>query len=402
MLDTPFSPWPSFTPEEVDAVGRVLRSNRVNYWTGNECREFERDFAAWAGTAHAVALANGTVALELALRALGIGSGDEVIVTPRSFLASASCTVAVGARPVFADVDPDSQNITADSIRRVLTPSSRAIICVHLAGMPCDMDPIMALAREHALKVIEDCAQAHGARYRGRMVGSIGHVGAWSFCQDKILTTGGEGGMVTTNDRDLWLHMWSYKDHGKSWQATYEHRHPPGFRWLHESFGTNGRMLETQAVIGRIQLRRLPEWSARRTGNAARIARVCRRFDALRVPVVPDDIVHAYYRFYTFVRPERLAEGWTRDRIVAEIVARGVPCYQGTCSEIYLEKAFEETDFRPPQRLPVARALGETSLMFLVHPTLTEGEVEKTCEAISEVMTRAAGARSPEAAQVRG
>jgi dTDP-4-amino-4,6-dideoxygalactose transaminase len=234
------------------------------------------------------------------------------------------------------------------------------------------------------------------------MVGSIGHVGAWSFCQDKILTTGGEGGMVTTNDRDLWLHMWSYKDHGKSWQAVYERRHPPGFRWLHESFGTNGRMLETQAVIGRIQLRRLPEWSARRAGNAARIARICRRFDALRVPGVPDDIVHAFYRFYTFVRPERLVEGWTRDRIVAEIVARGVPCYQGTCSEIYLETAFEETDFRPPQRLPVARALGETSLMFLVHPTLTDGEIEKTCDAISEVMARAAGARSPEAAQVRG
>ena len=257
MLGTPFSPWPSFTQDEARAISRVLLSNRVNYWTGTECREFEREFAAWVGTTHAVALANGTVALDLALKALNIGSGDDVIVTPRSYVASASCVVTAGARPVFADVDSESQNITASTIRRVLTSRTRAIICVHLAGMPCEMDPIMALAQEHDLKVIEDCAQAHGARYRGRMVGGIGHIGAWSFCQDKIMTTGGEGGMVTTSDRSLWAAMWSYKDHGKSWEAVYDHKHPPGFRWLHESFGTNWRMLEMQAVIGRLQLNRM-------------------------------------------------------------------------------------------------------------------------------------------------
>ncbi|NTW73026.1 MAG: DegT/DnrJ/EryC1/StrS family aminotransferase, partial [Eubacteriaceae bacterium] len=252
MLNTVFPPWPSFTQEEADAVSRVLLSNKVNYWTGQECREFEKEFASWTGSAYAIALANGTLALEVALKALGICHGDEVVVTPRTFIASASCIVAMGAVPVFADVDRNTQNISADTITKVLTPKTKAVICVHLAGMPCDMDPIMDMAKQYGLYVIEDCAQAHGAKYKGRPVGSIGHIGAWSFCQDKIMTTGGEGGMVTTNDRALWSSMWEYKDHGKSWNAVYEQEHPQGFRWLHESFGSNYRMLEMQAAIGRI------------------------------------------------------------------------------------------------------------------------------------------------------
>src|SRR5690606_10824692 len=253
MLNTPFPPWPSFTTEEADAVREVILSNKVNYWTGQECRKFEQEFAAWTGCRHAVALSNGTLALDAALKALGIGPGDEVIVTPRTFLASVSCVINAGAKPVFAEVDRDSQNITASTIQAVLTERTRAVICVHLAGWPCDMDPIMALADERGLYVIEDCAQAHGAHYKGRPVGSIGHIGAWSFCQDKIMTTGGEGGMTTTNDQRLWSKMWSLKDHGKSWDALYKQQHPPGFRWLHESFGTNWRMMEMQAAIGRIQ-----------------------------------------------------------------------------------------------------------------------------------------------------
>ncbi len=389
MLNTPFSPWPSFTSEEADALQAVLLSNKVNYWTGQEGREFEKEFAAWADCNHAIALSNGTQALDLALKGLGIGPGDEVIVTPRTFLASASSIVTAGAVPVFADVDRDSQNITAETIAAMLSERTRAIICVHLAGWPCDMDPIMALAAKHGLFVIEDCAQAHGARYKGRSVGSIGHVGAWSFCQDKIMTTGGEGGMVTTNDRELWSRMWSYKDHGKSWEAVYEREHPPGFRWLHESFGTNWRMTELQAVIGRIQLRRMADWTAARTCNAERIWDTCRAFDVVRVPAFPADCVHAHYKCYVQVVPERLASGWTRDRIIEAIVAEGVPCFQGSCSEVYLEKAFDDTGWRPAERLPVARELGETSLMFLVHPTLTEAEMTKTCAVIDQVLAQA-------------
>ena len=389
MLNTPFSPWPSFTQEEVDAVSRVLLLNKVNYWTGTEGREFEKEFAAWCGAEHAIAVTNGTVALDLALKVLGVGSSDEVVVTPRTFLASASCVVTAGATPVFAEVDADSQNITVESIRAVLTPRTRAVICVHLAGWPCDMDPIMALAAEHGLYVVEDCAQAHGARYKGRPVGSIGHFGAWSFCQDKIMTTGGEGGMLTTNRRDWWEQAWAYKDHGKSWSAVYEREHPPGFRWLHESFGTNWRMLEMQAVIGRIQLRRMPEWHGRRKAHAERLAATCLALPGLRMPLPPEDMEHAWYKFYAFVRPETLASGWSRDRIMDEVNAAGVPCYSGSCSEVYLEKAFVDTGWRPVERLPVAKDLGETSLMFLVHPTLTDEEIEKTCKVLAAVMSRA-------------
>lgn len=383
------SGWPCFTEEEGRAVSNVILSNKVNYWTGTECREFEREFAAWAGTQYAVALSNGTLALDAALKALGIGAGDEVVVTPRTFLASASCIVNAGATPVFADVDRNSQNITAQTIEAVLTPRTKAVICVHLAGWPCDMDPIMQLAEARGLYVIEDCAQAHGARYKGRMVGSIGHIGAWSFCQDKIMTTGGEGGMVTTNRRQWWSAMWSYKDHGKAWEAVYERIHAPGFRWVHESFGTNWRMLETQAVIGRIQLRRMEMWTAQRQANARRLAEVCRRFPAVRVPVVPADIQHAWYKFYAFVEPGHLADGWTRDRIAADISARGVPCTQGSCSEVYLERAFDNTGFRPKRRLEVAKELGETSLMFLVHPSLTDEDIEHACRVIGEVLAMA-------------
>jgi len=400
MLNTPFSPWPSFSFEEATAVQQVLLSNKVNYWTGSECRDFEKEFAAWAGTKHAVALANGTLALDVALKGLGIGAGDEVIVTPRTFIASVACVVNAGATPVFADVDPNSGNITAATIAKVLTPRTRAVICVHLAGWPCDMDPIMALAEAHSLKVIEDCAQAHGACYKGQMVGSIGHVGAWSFCQDKIMTTGGEGGMVTTNDEALWRTMWAFKDHGKSYAAVYEKQHPPGFRWLHESFGTNWRMLEMQAAIGRIQLRKMPVWSATRTENARMIRTALMPFTGpksiIRLPQFTchanchhECCRHAYYKFYAYVRPENLASEWDRDRIVATINQHGVPCYQGSCSEVYLEKAFANTDWRPKERLPIAQELGETSLMFLVHPTLQAKELEKVAKVINVVLHNA-------------
>jgi len=389
MLNTAFAPWPSFTEEEANAVRDVILSNKVNYWTGQQCREFEREFAKWAQCEHAVAVANGTVALDLALKALGIGADDEVIVTSRTFLASVSSIVNAGAVPVFADVDADSQNITAETISAVLTERTRAVICVHLAGWPCDMDPIMELAAAHDLKVIEDCAQAHGALYKGRSVGSIGHVGAWSFCQDKIMTTGGEGGMVTTNDKSLWSDMWSFKDHGKSWEAVYERQHPPGFRWLHESFGTNWRMLEVQAVIGRLQLQWMPQWQSKRLEYAGRIWTTAAQLPGLRVPNVPADIRHAAYKCYVFVEPQALAGGWDRDRIAREINEAGVPCFSGSCSEVYLEKAFDGTGWRPESPLPVARELGETSLMFLVHPTLTDSQVDQTCEVLASVMARA-------------
>jgi dTDP-4-amino-4,6-dideoxygalactose transaminase len=379
--------WPHFSEEEIEAAASVLRSGKVNYWTGQEGRLFEKEFAQSVGSAHAICLANGTLALESALQALGIGPGDEVITTSRTFIASASSVVMRGAEPVCVDVDRESQNLTAETIRRALSLKTKAIIAVHLAGWPCDMDSIMDLAADYGLFVIEDCAQAQGAKYKGKSVGSIGHAAAFSFCQDKIMTTGGEGGMLTTNDPDLWQRAWSFKDHGKNYDAVYRRSHPPGFRWLHDSFGTNWRMTEMQSAMGRILLQKVPHWVERRRRHAAMLTSRLAGIPALRIPQPSPDFHHAYYKYYAFVRPDMLRADWGRDRIAQSIVEAGIPCQSGSCSEIYLEKAFDSSHRR--RRLPVARQLGETSLMFLVHPTLTDQHIAKTCEVVESVLQQA-------------
>jgi len=383
--------WPVFAKDEIAAVKRVLQSGKVNYWTGNEGRLFEKEFAASIGVKYAVAVMNGTVALEAALMALGIGKGDDVIVTPRSFIASASCAVMRGAKPVFADVDRESQNITAATIEKVITRRTRAIIAVHLAGWPCAMDEIMTLAKKHKLAVIEDCAQAVGAFYKGRQVGSFGDAAAFSFCQDKILTTGGEGGMVVTNKKEIWSKVWSYKDHGKSYDAVYKSDIKPGpsFRWLHESFGTNWRMTEMQAAIGRIQLRKLKSWVEKRRHNAEILTQAFINIPAFRVTMPPEDVYHAFYKYYVFLRPEMLKAGWDRERVIVAINELGIPCFTGSCSEMYLEKAFDTDGLRPEKRLPVARELGDTAMMFPVHPTLSEKDMKDVVRAVEIVLSEA-------------
>ena len=389
MLNTSFTSWPSFSEEEADAVKNVLLSNKVNYWTGNECREFEKEFAVWSNSKYAIALGNGTLALDSAFKALDISVGDEVIVTARTYIASVTSIINAGAIPIFADVDLNSQNITPGTIRSMITSKTKAIVCVHLAGWPCEMDEIIDLANEFNLYVIEDCSQAHGAKYKGKSVGSIGNIGCWSFCQDKIMTTGGEGGMVTTNDKSLWSKMWSYKDHGKSYEAVYEKKHPDGFRWVNESFGTNWRMTEMQGVIGRIQLRRMQNWRTNRITNANKIWDIAKKCKGLRVPDIPNHVDHAAFKCYIFVKSNELKNKWNRDKIIKEINALGVPCYSGSCPEVYLEKAFDKTEFRPKERLVNAKELGETSLMFLVHPTLSKDEIQQTCNLITSTMNLA-------------
>jgi len=385
-MNNKLNPWPSYTQEEIQAVSQVLSSGQVNYWTGDQCHKFEEEFANWCGSKYAVATSNGTTALYLALKALAIGHGDEVIVTPRSFIASASCVVNAGATPTFADVDLNSGNITAQTISEKISDKTKAIICVHLAGYPCEMEAIMCLAKKHNIFVIEDCAQAHGAKYQEQRVGSIADIGCFSFCQDKIMSTGGEGGMVVTNQEALWRIMWALKDHGKSYSAVFESDHPPGFRWLHESFGSNFRMTEMQAAIGRIQLSRMDDWHAKRNHNAKIIMATLAKFPKLiYLSKIDDQVEHAWYKLYAYVQINGLVNNWSRDRIVEEINQLGVPCFSGSCSEIYLEKAFDQK-FRPKQRLKNARLLGETSMMFLVHPTLSSENLERTCSAIETVL----------------
>ncbi|MBF0405913.1 MAG: DegT/DnrJ/EryC1/StrS aminotransferase family protein [Candidatus Riflebacteria bacterium] len=380
-----FSAWPVFEDDEIESVVNVLQSGKVNYWTGDEGRNFENEFAKISNSKYAVALTNGTVALELALHSLNIGAGSEVIVTPRTFIASASCIVRCGGVPVMADIDPESQNILPSAVERAITNKTKAIIAVHLAGWPCEMDSIMDIATKHGLKVIEDCAQATGAAYKGHPVGCLGHVGAFSFCQDKIITTGGEGGMLTTNDPEIWEKAWAFKDHGKSFDAVYNRKHAQGFRWLHESFGTNWRMLEMQASIGRIALKKLSKWVEIRRNNASILTKCFKEIPALRVTVPPKEVFHSYYKYYSFLRPEYLKPGWNRDKIIELINNEGIPCFSGSCSEIYLEKAFEDAGLQPRERLPVAQTLGETSLMFLVHPTLSEENMNETVRVVKRI-----------------
>lgn len=382
----PFAPWPHFDEEMIAAVGQVLRSSKVNYWTGQECREFEKEYAASVGTKHAIALANGTLALELALMALDIGPGDEVIVPPRTFIATASSVVMRGATPIFADVDPVSGNLSAETIATALTPRTKAVIVVHVAGWPCEMQPIMELAKRHGLKVIEDCAQAHGATYQGQAVGSLGHIGAFSFCQDKILTTAGEGGMLTMNDSALWETAWSYKDHGKNWDAVYNRQHPTVFKWLHESFGTNWRLTEVQAAIGRLALRQLPEWTAARRRHAAILDAGLKEVPGIEVLSPPSHSGHAYYKYYMHIAPWALSGSWTRDAIVKALQAEGIPCGSGVCCEIYHEKAFANAGLAPHRPLPNARDLSEKGVMFMVHPTLDDSALEDTVAAVGKVM----------------
>jgi dTDP-4-amino-4,6-dideoxygalactose transaminase len=386
-MDLPI--WPSFSAEEIALVNEVLQSGRVNYWTGTNGKAFEQEFAAYSGVDFGVAVANGSVGLTAALKALNIGSGDEVIVTPRSFIASVSAIAMEGATPVFAEVDADSQNITAESIRAVISPNSKAIICVHLSGWPCDMPAIMQLAEEHGLKVIEDCAQAHGARVAGKPVGAWGDVGVFSFCQDKIMSTGGEGGMVISRDREVWEKLWALKDHGKSYTQVSATDAPSGFRWLHESFGTNFRLTEMQSALGRWQLKQLDTWVTARRRNAQILETAFAGIDCVRITPTPADVYHSYYKYYAFIRPEKLKNAWNRDRIIAEFSERGIPGLSGSCPEIYLEGAFTAADAVTQFRLPVARELGETSIMFQVHPTLDAEHMEFVAAMAKQVFVAA-------------
>jgi len=385
-----FPVWPEYAEDEVNAVQAVLRSGKVNYWSGDQGSRFEKEFATYVGTEYAIALANGTLALEAALYALGIGDGDEVIVPARTFVATASCVVMRGAIPVVADIDLCSGNLTVETIEAARTERTKAIIVVHLGGWPCDMPEIMAYAETHGLKVIEDCAQAHGAEIDGRKVGSFGHAAAFSFCQDKIISTGGEGGMLVSNDHEVWRKAWALKDHGRDYDEVFNREHGPGHRWFCTTFGSNWRLTELQSAIGRIQLKKLPEWLAIRRLYAAMIIDDLSDVSGLNIHVPRDGIQHAYYRFYASIDLGSLHHDWNQDRVISAIAAEGIPCFHGSCSEIYREKAFESlmSDRYP---LPNAQLSGQGSIALLLHPTLQEEHIERTIEVVRKVLHRAVG-----------
>jgi len=369
-----FPTWPCFGRESIAAVAKVLRSGKVNQWTGREVFNFELEYARLLGVKYAVALANGSVALDIALLALGIGPQDEVIVPCRSFVASASCVALRKAVPVFADVDRESQNITVASIEKVFTRRTKALIAVHLAGWPCELDLLRDFCDKKGIYLIEDCAQAHGAKYKNKPVGSYGDVACFSFCQDKIISTGGEGGLLVTNNKNIWQKAWSFKDHGRDYKTMFGKKDSYSFVWTVGDFGSNYRMTEMQAVLGQHGLRNLGSWVVKRRALAQKLNDGLRKLEQLRVTIPGQEVYHSYYKYYVFVRPEKLRNGWNRDRLVKELNLRGVPCGTGVCPEIYHEQAFvrfrKRSGLAPLKRMAVARELAETSVMFLVHPTL--------------------------------
>jgi len=387
--DNPSFPgWPQYDQDEIDAVVEVLQSGKTNAWAGDQVLSFEREFASFIGAPYAVAVCNGSVALELALYSMGVGPGDDVIVPCKSFIASASSVVMRGARPIFADIDPQSQNITVANIKKVITPKTKAIIVVHLAGWPCEIESICKYAKQNKLKVIEDCAQAHGAKYKGKYVGSFGDVATYSFCNDKIMTMG-EGGILLLNDEEAWQRAWAYKDHGKDHEAMHNGEQSSVFRWIHHSFGTNWRLTEMQAAIGRIQLKKLPQWLIKRRSNAQALILDLKDIHGIRIYEPPEYIEHAYYRCYAYIDNEQLQSGWSRDKIINEININGAPCFEGSCSEIYMEKAFIDAQLSPSERLPIGRKLAEESICFLVHPTLNKNDIKVVSNILRSILSTA-------------
>lgn len=392
-----FAPWPYFSEDEIQAVVNVLTSGQINQWTGNEIHGFEEEFSRYIGTTHAVALANGSLALDLALVALDIGKGDEVIVTPRSFVASASCIALRGAIPVFVEVDPVSQNITVETISKAVGKKTRAVIAVNLAGWPCDLKRIKSFCEEKKIFLIEDCAQSLGAKLEGSMAGSFGDCAIFSFCQDKIMTTGGEGGMLVTDNTDIWEKVWSYKDHGKNYDTVFRKDHQPGFKWLVENFGTNCRMTEMQAAMGRVMLKKVDGWVRKRREFADLYNTAFDRIPGLRTTKPETEVYHSYYKYYVFIDQDKLKGPWNRDAVIDSLTKAGIPCNIGVCPEIYNEKAFKKGCYkihgakknRETVFLPVAKQLGESSIMFMVHPTLNPESIHYVIDQVKHVMKKA-------------
>tara|TARA_Y100000589_G_C27198895_1_gene648423 strand:- start:3568 stop:4725 length:1158 start_codon:yes stop_codon:yes gene_type:complete len=382
--------WPSYDEDDLKVVSEILKSGKVNYWTGDNCKKFEEEFSNLMKCKYSIALANGSLALTAAYKSLDLKIGDEIITTPRTFLATASSAVLLGLKTIFADVDYHSGCITAETIEPLITKKTKAISLVHIGGWPAEVEKIRELANSYNLKLVEDCSQAHGAKFKGISVGNFGDVSTWSFCQDKIISTGGEGGMLTTNSKNIFKSVLSYKDHGKNFDLlSSNQKSSSGFKWLHESIGTNMRLTEIQSAIGRNQLKKLENWNQLREKNSMILFENLKEIDCIRIPLPDMHLKHAWYRFYCYIDPKYLLTGWDRNRILFEVEKLGVKIFSGSCGEIYLEKCFQDLGYFPKERLKNAKELGETSLAILVDPTISENEQFEAAKKIRSVINQA-------------
>ena len=373
-----------YNNSQIKLVAKVLKKNQTNYWTGNECKIFEQEFSKYHKTKYSIAVSNGSVALELALKALKIKKGSQIIVTPRSFIISATCVLNLGFKPVFADVD-ENGNLNLNEIIKVYNKNIKAIILVHLNGLPCDLDPILKFIKRKKISLIEDCSQAHGAKYKGKSVGSFGDVSTWSFCQDKIISTGGEGGMISTNNKKIWEKCWSFKDHGKDFKKVFFKKHQKGFRWLHENLGSNYRMTEMQATLGRYQLKRLDKQIKLRNKIANLYFKSLSSFfkiGLLKKPNFKSKLyIHSFYRLNFFINPKV-----NQKELILKLNKNKINCGVGACPEIYREKVFKKVNFNQKKRLSNAKFLGETSLMFPVNPYRSFADIKSDIRIIKKIL----------------
>ena len=390
--------YPKFNKNSIKKVQAVLKSGKVNYWTGNECKQFEKEFSTYIGNKYSVAVSNGSVALEIVLRALNLKKGDRVIVTPRSFIISASCVLNVGLIPIFADVD-NNGNLSIEGIKKKYNNSVKAIIVVHLNGLSCDLDPILNFTRKKNIYLIEDCSQAHGAMYKGKKVGSYGDISTWSFCQDKIISTGGEGGMISTNNKKLWLNCWSLKDHGKNHHSCFIKKHKTGFRWLQDYKGSNYRMTEIQAALGREQLKTLDKQIYKRNIIVNLYLRGLKeyyqKFDILDKPDFKNKSCclknksctkcgHAYYRLNLFINVKKI----NQIELLEKLNNKKINCGIGACPEIYREKIFKKLKLCPKKRLVKAKILGETSIVFPINPFKSLANIKLEINSIKKILNK--------------
>ncbi len=335
--------WPSFDEGAIRGVEAVLRSGKVNYWTGKQGMEFERRFAEWQGSKYGIGVATGTAALHVAMAALGIGPGDEVIVPSYTFIASSFSVVQAGAVPRFADVNRDDHCISIESAERLVTRRTRAIMPVHLYGNVCDMDKVWAFAKKHNLFVIEDNAEAFGGEYKGKKTGTLGHMAGCSFCQNKTFTTGGEGGMVTTDDEDLAWEARSFRDHGYDVRErmnllALEQKLP----YIHNRVGWNYRMTEMQSAIGLAEIARMDSWNMpmRRRNGRILLDALGSLPQVLHAPIDTPERQNGWYVCAFSLDVEKM--GCDIAGFVKAASAEGAPVWKVFWPQCHTEKAFQE------------------------------------------------------------
>ena len=399
-----FPGWPTFNEKVYDKITDILKSGKVNYWTGKVGMEFEKKWAEWLGVKNAISVANGTCALHTALASLGVGPGDEVICTSYSFIASSFCALQAGALPVFVDVGTDHL-IDPAKIEEAITERTKAIVVVHLYGMVADMDPIMEIAKKHNLFVVEDCAQCFGGVYKGKKACTIGNVGCFSFCQSKHFTTGGEGGMVVTNDEDLAWECRSFRDHGYDVKAKLNLLEMEGKQlYIHRRVGFNFRMTEMQSMIGLCELERFESWNLpNRIRNGKMLIAQLKDHPLIKYcPVDTEERQNSFWWAPFVIDTDKLKDGVDTKQFIAAIAAEGVPVYSVLWPEMYKEQAYVDKNgfgtakypFNDPKARDIdyskfnckmANWMTDRTISFFTHPVYTEEHTQAMIDAFKKV-----------------